>query len=364
MRGRHRLVGVGMLLVAGLLLTGCWDQHPVEDRAAVAAIGIDPGPQTGENRYTFTFPNVTTTTSSLASTPSSQQFYSLTVLAPSLLAALTAAQRRESRTLYLGQVRIVCLSSHLSGAIWDQTINSMADSGRFVLTTWIVAAPQASALVSLAPPVEVVPEVALYNALVCRCQVIHWPGRAWRTWAHVETPGVSPAVVWVRPGANHFVLTQLLVVGPHGLTAWSPQATQGWAYLTGQVLHETLTVTVDHHSEVVALIRGHTHWHVRHHDGRLTASADLNYSGVLVGVPGGADSLTRNSAVQRAVVQAIQQRVDRAWSTATATGSDPMGWHRDARWSDDQLPVRGTSWQDWSLVTRVHFRLREEGVLR
>lgn len=352
------------MLSAGLALTGCWDQHPVEDRAAVASIGIDPSHHPGDQRYTFTFPNVTTTTSSLASTPSSQQFYTVTVLAPNLLAALNTAQRRESRILYLGQVRIVCLSSRLPVSVWDQTLNSMADSGRFVLTTWVVSAPRASALVNLAPPTEVVPEVALYNALVCRCQAIRWPGRAWRTWDHMATPGVSPAVVWVRPQANQFILTQLLVLGPHGLILWSPQATQGWAYLTGQILRETLTITVDHHPDVVALIRGQTHWHVRDRDGRLTAYADLDYSGVLAGVSSGRDSLALNATVQAAVVQAIQQRVQRAWSTATTTQSDPMGWHRDARWSDEALPVRGTSWRNWSLVTRIHFRLREEGVLR
>lgn len=364
MRSWRRMIGVSLMLSVGVGLTGCWDQHPVEDRAAVAAIGIDPGNQADDYRYTFTFPNVATTTTSVATIPSAQQFYTLTVFAPNLLAALTAVQRRESRTLYLGQVRIVCLSSRLPASVWTQTLNSMADSGRFVLTTWIVAAPRASAIVGLAPPVEVVPEVALYNALACRCQAIRWPGRAWRTWANLVTPGVSAAVAWVRPQADHFVLSRLLVVGPHRLTAWSPLATAGWAYLTGQVLSATLTVNVNTHPAVVALIRGHTQWHVRDRDGNLTAYADLDYSGVLVGVPGGEDSLARNAVVQAAVVKAIQQRVQRAWSTATATQSDPMGWHRDARWSDDDLPVHTTSWRHWSLVTRVRFRLREEGVLR
>ena len=362
-RIRRWMVSVG-LLGAVLGLPGCWDQHPVETRAAVTAIGIDPGPQPGEQRYTLTFPNVTTTTSSLATTQAGQQFYTVSVVAPSLLPALAAAQRQESRTLYLGQVRILCLSTHLPRAIWTRTLTAMADSGRFVMTTWVVAAPLARAVVTLTPPVEVVPEVGLYQALACHCQGIRWPGRAWRVWAESVTPGVSAAVTAVVPLRPQFQLTRIAVLGPHRLVLWSTAATAGWAYLTGRVVHDVMTVSVQHAPVVVSLIRGTAHVHFRAQGPDVTAVASLRYSGILLGEPGGPDALRRDRAVELTMAHQIQRRVQAAWMAAQVTDTDPMGWHRDAAWSDPQAAAAIARWQGWSLETTVHFTLREEGNVR
>jgi hypothetical protein len=270
----------------------------VEDRAAVAAIGVDPTRTPGVERYTFTFPNVTTTTSSLASISSARQFFTISVAAANLLQALAKVQRRESRTLYLGQVRIVCLSSRLPTATWQQCLNLLADSGRFVLTTWVVAAPNAASLVAAAPPTEVVPEVALYNALACRCQALRWPGRAWRLWAEALTPGVSPATVLVESHGAAFILTQLIVVGATRLSVWNPEATAGWAYLTDHVLRDTVTVPLKPVPVVVTLIRGHSQIAFHRRGPDLIAHSTLWYSGVLVGVRGGADAVSQDARVE------------------------------------------------------------------
>lgn len=361
-RRRRALSLLGLLALSGGL-TGCWDQHPVETRAAVAAIGIDPGPRLGEQRYTFTFPNVTTTTSSLSSISGSQEFYTISEVASGLLPALAAAQRQESRSLYLGQVRILGLSTHLSVGIWRRTLTTMADSGRFVLTTWVVAVPHAARVVSVTPPVEVVPEVGLYNALVCHCQDVQWPGRGWRVWAESETPGISPVVVSVTPQQNQFRLTNIAVVGTHRVVSWPSAATQGWAYLTGHVTHGVMTVMVGHTPRVVGLIRGARHLHFRHQGSGVTAVVHLDYSGVLVGGPSGTDSVRQDQAVAAAGAREIQQCIAAAWAEAQRTQTDPMGWHRDAGWSG--LPVgHTTAWAHWSYDATVHFTLREEGVLR
>ena len=363
MTRRQRLAALVGCVALAWGVSGCWDQHPVETRAAVAAIGIDPGPQPGLQRYTFTFPNVTTTTSSLSSISPNQQFYTIPVVASGLIPALAAAQRQESRTLYLGQVRIVCLSTHLPAAVWRQTLTTMADSGQFVLTTWVVAAPVAQAIVSVTPPVEVVPDVGLYNALVCHCQAIRWPGRGWRVWAAVATPGVSPAVVQVTSQQDRFHLRAITVLGRRHAHPWPVLATQGWAYLTGHVTKGELTVPIHHTLNVVGLIRGTRHLHFRATGDHVTAIVQLDYSGVLVGQPGGADSVHQDRLVEAAVAEHIQRAVAAAWVEAQRTQTDPMGWHRDAGWAG--VPrADSTDWAHWTLDTTVHFTLREEGVLR
>lgn len=356
------LKAMGMIMLMGGL-TGCWDQHPVDTRAAIAAIGIDPGPAPGEQRYVFVFPNVTTTAGSLSSISPSRQFYTIPVVATGLLAALATAQRQESRTLYLGQVRILYLSTKLSTKVWRRTLVTMADSGRFVLTTWVVAAPNASRAVSVVSPVEVVPEVGLYNALVCHCQNIRWPGRGWRVWAAVATPGISPAVVRAIPVQDRFRLSDIAVLGAHHVVLWPSAATLGWAYLTGRVTQGAMTVRVGHARRDVGLIRGTRQLRFVTHGSHVTALLHLDYTGVLFSVPGGTDSVRQNRAVEAAVVQQIQNDIQAAWAEAQQSQTDPMGWHRDAGWSG--LPVTQTiTWRHWSWAATVNFTLREEGILR
>ncbi len=358
-RGVRALLGIVLVLV----LTGCWDQRPVESRAAVAAIGIDPTPFRGIQRYTFMFPDSTITASSLSSTTRSQEFYPLSVTAPSLLLALKQLQAKQSRALYLGQVRIVAFSTALPASIWSQTMFDMADSARFVLTLWVVGTVDAQRLVELTPSSEVVPEVALYRALTCHCQPVQWPGRGWRIWDMAATPGVSIHAADVAVSSHAFAIHSLLVVG-HRVQPWSEPATTGWAYLTGHINHDLKAVTVGGAPVTVALIRGTSNLQIRGTPHHVVVTDDLHYSGVLIEGGATAGRTPSDAAVERAVTTQIQHDIQAAWQASMHTGTDPMGWHRDATWVDQRWTSPVSDWKGWRLDPVVHFTLREEGILR
>ncbi len=362
MRRRNRILRA---LAAALLmigLTGCWDQHPVEFRAPVAGIAIDPSKKPGEYLYTFLFPNVTTSTSSLATTPSSDEFYSIQVQANTLTQALESVQLHQSRTLYLGQVRILCLSTKLPSSVWKRTILASSDSGRFVLTFWILAVPNAAKVLELTPPEEVVPDVAIYRALNCRCQPIVWPGRAWRTWADLTTPGISPTVSALSTSDGTFELGRIAVLGSH-VSVWSPNATNGWAYLSGRVERDTMTATLHHQTMTVGLIRGHTRLRVTREGMKVLVTAKLTYSGELTAGFLGGDNATLDKHVEADIAEQIHRAVASAWREAHATDTDPMGFHRLGTWSDARISP-AMNWKNWELHTVVRFTLRNEGVMR
>ena len=352
-----------MVVGVAVLLTGCWDQRPVESRAAVAAIGVDPTPKPGVLAYTFVFPDATITASSVASTKPSQEFYSVTVTAPSLFFALKQVQSKQSRALYLGQVRIVALSTALPPATWRQTLFTMADSGRFVMTMWLVGTADARRLVEEVPPTDVVPEVALYRAMTCRCQAIHWPGRGWRVWDMAATPGVSIHVADVTTTGSTFAVRSLLVIGSHA-QPWNAQASAGWAYLTGHINRDMMAVTVGGVPVTIALIRGSSHAHIQEQQGHLVVQDDLTYSGVLVSGAQSGANLPSDGHVEQAVAAHLHDAVWAAWQMARRTDTDPMGWHRDAAWIDRRWARPPQDWHGWQLKPVVHFTLREEGVLR
>lgn len=365
-RGRRCIQFVSLLFL--LSLTGCWDQKPVESRAAVAAIGIDPAKTHGLQRYTFVFPDVTVTASSLASTTNGQEFFSFTVTAPSLIDALNRVQSHESRSLYLGQVRIVALSTRLSAPVWRRTLYTMADAGRFVLTFWVVAASHARQVVTLEPPTEVVPEVALYRALNCHCQPIRWPGRGWKMWTNATSHDGSLKATDVNVVGRTFVLGPLVVMGSHAVK-WSASATKGWAYLTGHVEHEISMVHLHGHLMGVGLIRGNSTVSFHRTTNGVHVTDQMMYSGVLMESPFEHGARNENArlqdqAIESAVAHQISAEAMQAWRTAQTTHADPMGWHRDASWNDSRFSAAIGNWHGWHLHTIVHFTLREEGVLR
>lgn len=346
-------------------LTGCWDQHPVEFRAPVAAIAVDPTKTPGQYLYTFSFPNVTVTATSIESVPTSEQFFHIKVQAPSLIKAVEEVQRRQSRGLYLGQIRVMCISSRLPIKVWQQTLQQTADSGRFVMTFWMVTSPIAQQTVEMTPPTEVVPDVALYRALNNRIQPVLWPGRSWRIWARMVTPGISPAVLDVDPSQEFLALHQLTVLSDHGPVVWSTEASDGWAYAQGRVQSGTEVVQVDGESASVGLIRGRANAHVERTASGAVVKLKVSCSGVVIeGIMGQGDSSEMEKKVEAKVAQHIQQKILAAWHEALKTHSDPMGFHRLAHWSDSRINDNAGDWSGWQLETRVHFTLRDEGVLR
>ena len=361
----QRIFPALILLTLCTTLVGCWDQRPVETRGAVAAIGVDPGSRPGVYRFTVVFPNVTTTASSLATTPSDQEFFHYTVQEPNLTAALAAVQRRQSRSLYLGQIRILALSTRLAPTVWGRVMRSAVQSGRMVLTFAVVGTPNAQALVSLSPHSEVVPELALYRALTCHCQPILVANRAWRVWAEMETPGVTPDVSHVGLQDAGFVIRGIDLVTPRAIMSWSLPQTWGWAYFTGHVNEGSLTVAVAGHLITVGRIRGRIQQSFTVVGHQIQMHNQLTYTGQLVS---GGDALGNPLETDQRVDQAVAVRLlalcQQALATAEASAVDPFGWHRDLQWTHTDAGVCGDTWSCWRVTTAVHFRVRNEGILR
>ncbi|MGC8487614.1 MAG: hypothetical protein ACP5QO_05255, partial [Clostridia bacterium] len=127
-----RLIVVTALLA--VVLSGCWDQRPVNNRDVITTIGIDPGPQPGEYRWTFVFPNPTTEPIGLGGGPGGPEVFSTTVLARTLAGAISDAQNSNTRQIYLGQTRMVVFSTRLPAATWYQVMDALNRTGAVVET--------------------------------------------------------------------------------------------------------------------------------------------------------------------------------------------------------------------------------------
>ncbi|NMP22041.1 hypothetical protein HIJ39_06700 [Sulfobacillus sp. DSM 109850] len=243
MGGRRAIPRIAVLGAMLLLLSGCWDQRPVEGRVLVEAVGVAPTTRPDTWAWTFVFPNPTESVSSLSSLSPSDQIYAVTVSAATWTGALLKAQERTTRDLYFGQFRVLAISPRLPAASWDRLISTFNRSGRVLKTFWIVAGHPAAAVVATAPVSEGAPLYALFKLLACHCQPYFWAQRAWQVWDRLTTPGVkAPTVPVITVAGPHVLNTAFATVGPRRVSISSACTSAGWAYLTQHVVKGGLVV--------------------------------------------------------------------------------------------------------------------------
>ena len=361
-----RLVGVAGLLC--LLLTGCWDQRAINSRDIVTTIGVDPTSTHGEYRWAFVFPNPTTEPAGVGQTAGGPQVFTTTVRAQSFAGALASAQRANTRELYLGQIRMLVLSTRLPAREWYHIIDAVTRPGSIVETIWLVGARDGRTVASYVPPSEQVPEVGTYQALSCGCLPMNWGKRLWQLWAETETPGISPAVPVVDIHGSTFRFDRIAVLSPKAVTVWSQVASAGWAYLTDRAVRASVTIQAGHRVVwAVQDISGRAHVTLQNGSDGVTVRVLLHERGFLSDTPRDTAISPRSEwRIEEAVSRQILHLCGEAVSKARRTGTDPFGWHRDYRWGAASLghKVWTEGWAHWHVHITVQFNLRGTGIMR
>lgn len=357
-----------MVALLAVTLTGCWDQRPVNNRDIVTTIGIDPGPQPGEYRWTFVFPNPTTEPVGLGGSPGGPEVFSTTVVARTFAGAVSDAQSSNTRQIYLGQIRMVAFSTKLPATAWYHVMNALNRTGAVVETLWIVGSKDAGATALYVPPSEQVPEVGTYQALSCGCLAVRWGSRLWQSWSESQTPGMSPTFPLVSVHGQTFRFRQVAILSPKSVTVWSEPQSDGWAYLTNRVLRAAVTVrTANGELWAVSGVTGHTSVSFRNGPDGVTVLATVRESGYLSDTPGGTTvAPTEEWHLEQAVSRHILTRCMAAIAEARRTDTDPFGWHRNYRWSGLSAGHEAwtRSWSHWHVRVLVEFNLQGRGLMR
>ncbi len=355
------LFGMGLLM-----LTGCWDQRPVEGRALVEAVGVAPTNRTGLWQWTFVSPSPTESTDTMATAPA-QEVYAITVRARTWTGALLAAQQETTRDLYFGQFRVLALSPRIPAPMFGRLIATFNRSGRILKTFWIVVAHPVSSVVATPPITEGTPLYGLFKLLSCHCQPYTWGQRAWQTWDRMATSGVTPILPMIQLIRQNVIQNrEMAVLGSHGLQVWSPDASIGWAYLTQHVVKGGITVPTKMGRVGLNRIRGTSHVSFSVRGSTVHLTDRLSYHGAVEDVP---PALALTPATKQAIATAVAGRIlslsQSAVDTAEHDQVDPFGWHRDVDWALNQ-PGRAwpapIPWTDWVVRLRVEFHVRGEGV--
>lgn len=363
-RGGLRILASALLLP---LLSGCWNQRPIDQRAIVIAVGV-----TAHHQWWFLFPNVAVTVDSLTAIPSAQQFYTVTVRAPTWQRAVQRLQAAMDRKVSVGELQLLIVDHRLSTGQVTRIVDGLNTTGAVPATFWIAASPGSPAtLLEHTSPQTVVPYYYVANYFDCGgCHALRLGQRGWQWWAHNETPGGSPYLPLARSTPNGVAVQQLLVYPLHGHPVlMPPPITQGFAYLTNRAHDVALLVFLDGQAYTVARIQAHVRTRVRLTPGAVAVQVQVHASGIIDDAPPHT-LMTRalEHAAGLAAAQVIAARCRDTIDWANRTHTDPFGYAKRAAWLDDARGDTLTRDQLTTLPMNAHIHVRVtihgEGVAR
>lgn len=358
---RMRVLAIGAIFLIIVMLGGCWDSEPDTDRASALVLTVSQA-SPKEWHWTFYFPNPTVTVSSLSQLKPSNQFYTMGVTASSLDRAYTRVQQKLARDLYLGQLEVIILSSKLTKPEMLRLLNAYNREGVTPKTVYILVGTPPVNDLALVTPQESIPSVYWESYFEChQCQPEYLGHPEWKVWDDMVTPGVSPVVPY---GTKAYEMTKIAVYPGKGRPIiYSTQATEGWAYLKGQVAKETLAFETPWGRITLANVHGTAHNQVRPGNGTIDVSTDIHLS-VTLAEWGSSVELTPSILKQIEILgeRAVLSRCLLSIGEANRTHTDPFGYGRSL-WFQHQAPeklARG-GWEPISSQVTVTLQIRSAG---
>ncbi|SMC02177.1 Spore germination B3/ GerAC like, C-terminal [Sulfobacillus thermosulfidooxidans DSM 9293] len=365
MAWRHFKPWIILLLLP--LITGCWDQRPIEQEAIVVGMGV-----TRHHQWTMVFPNVAVSVGSLTGIPPSQQFYAVTVKAKTWPQALEEAQAAIDRNISFGELQVLALDRHLPTSSVAEIVDALNAMGPIPATFWLIAAQRGpSSLLTRSSPQTIVPYYYLSTYFDCtNCHAINLDQREWQWWAQSETPGISPYMPLVVPISGGITVRQILVYPPQGSPQLMPvPATTGFAYLTGRVLHSVLTVPVDSYKFVLGKVGESVKVHAHFVSQAVSVRVTIHAHGIIMSTPPGV-VVTRHmeEVASEKAAQVIAAYALSAIRWANKTHTDPFGFAKSAAWAHPILAAQFSPEKLTQLPIRaqvtVKFQVLGEGVSR
>lgn len=359
-RARPR-AAVAVLLLASLtaLASGCWNAIPLDHRALIQIITVDPAPH-GKVRWTFFEASPTALASMGSGSGGSEnpgggttadQVIPLSVEAKSLADAYRLGQDLSSRDLYLGQVQAIVLSGRLAPAAVSAALDGLAHTPELDQSQALFAAADGAKAAILAPdPQELFPSAYLDHVASCpTCSTVAFhlslmdAFLATRTaWGSMVMPALHQSSVGLA------VRGAVVYAGPRRVAQLAPDDATLIGLLTGNTVKTSVTLDVPGLGSasvrsLAAQARIRPLW--RH--GRLAARVQVRLVGELVGLePDRGERFEAvRSRVEEALAKTVLERTARVLAGLTRAGADPLALGERLFAADPSAAPSAAVWQ-------------------
>ncbi len=339
---RRRAALALFALTTTLAAAGCGDSLPVEDRALIMAMGIDPvGASRADLDWTFVLPNVTATASNVGGLSPSAQVFDVRVRAPDLSTAQAKVQDMLTRRLYLGDLEALAVGLGTPSSRVRAVMADLVQLGDVPDSFVVVATPDpVSRLLTLVTRQDVIPRYFLTTYVNCQgCHRFDWRILGWRWWASSQTPGDVPRALVLRIKGSNLVVAGMAVYrsGPEPARVMTPDATDGLGYLTGRAAMAVVTGVVGGRRISITRVRDTARAIARLHGGRVAVAVNLRVRGTLTSQESLGDETVLVRTAQDLVARDVLHDVTAALRWANAERCDPFGYTAQALLAEPRL---------------------------
>ncbi len=353
-----------------VLLSGCWSNRPVEERALVLALGFSPG-SAGQLRVTVQIPTRTGLTSLAGASGGGTvgpQVYSLSAVGPTPGAAITTLQGETQTDIYLGQVQLLVFSSRLSREQMLLTQQFLMRLAPMDKTAYVVATPSVQKFFSARTASGVIAPLTLTSGFGCHnCMTVNYQQTQWDLEMSVPTPGTSIWMPYVEPTPTGFQTDRVLVY--RGLTpVWAlpPKETILFGYVVGRTGKGYISFKTGGDTVGFRTIVAHPHMSATVMDGRLVLRFDLPMTGTLDTWTGPPLDPQMDQELEHQVDQYLAAHIlamlQRLQEDGSVPGNDwlaPLIWRSEPGWKN--AATWEAEYQAAKLIVHVHFRLVNVG---
>jgi spore germination protein KC len=350
------------------VLTGCWDNRPVDSRAMVLTMAVAPAGRHLVEAW-FRIPTADLLRSFVSGAPvQGPPDYILTGTGETFSEALIQAQAESDRELYLGHVQLLILSARLSPDQLTNLLTTIQRLGPLNKTGYIATTTTApSKLLQYAIPQTEVPDLFFTTEFSCTdCQAVNLAQPIWQVEIRALMPGGDFWTPVVNLNQVGFYVNRIAVYhAGHLLTILSPAATELLGYAMGRTFKSVLDFRLGHGQLVslrslsaVPLYGAHLEGGRLHIDVSLTVRATL-------------DVMPPSMAQQR-VLGAMEQATDHylarhitgvLWRLQRL-GADPAQLGYNILWEEPSLRRSWPSvYRHAAIVVHVNTRIQNLGDL-
>lgn len=366
MKSAVRLAGALALLT---LVTGCWQDQPINNRFLVFSMAVDPAKSPDEVRWTFQMPTpeylegVGGGGGGGSSSATPNPFFDIAVRSPSFSEAIVKAENSSSRDFYMGQLQAVFISTDLSAPRLRAFLDEEGRTGELDHTEYLMAAEGQAAKVMATKAVEApLPSLAVTDHFGCPgCSETRLDMPSYRAASLLYEPtDLALPLIEVTPGGAYTFEHVVIYRNLERVAILSRQATRGWAWLTNRVQKEALALPYGRGTASIRNISGRSSYAVRRDAaGRPYLDVHIGSSGTISGVAPGMTSVTPLAARTLALegAQNIRDQVQVALAEAKKVRAEPFGIGPRIRVQDPPVFVSASRWRDAFRDLPVHIRV-------
>lgn len=369
---KKKLVWLLSVLCVVSLLTGCWDDRPVEERGMVLMLGVAPAPHHGLTLY-FEIPTAAGLTGltggGSSGSSSGPKFMVYRGQGSDFTDAYTNAQGQTNEDLYLGQVQVIALSTRLTPEQFALTDATFARLGPMDKSADAVAVSGSMGkFMDFSPAGTSLPGLYLASLFACHhCQTAHLARTVWSREKRLWSPTSSVWVPEISVTGSTFEVDRMVVYhGYKPVMVLTPRQTWDLGFLLGITAKAPLSVPLADGTIGLRAVHASPRFKTRSlPDGQLALHVTLRLTATLDSVP--ANMLTTTSLLHEIQTKAdtiLSHRLLAILVTVQKTGANPLGFGRRYAWFHQDFTGWPTQYRNAALSVTVHTLIHQLGDLQ